>query len=343
MTSIDQWRAQIKEAEDPKSLYDLALSLVNELEESRKKINKLEQEAGQYRVEIGRLNVRCPDSVVDTSLVPDWVREEIEKTRWDIIARMDRGRALIGVSYHFVHTRSMSDFKDRDDCWRDVLSAAFYIADEGMMEPIGSQGPHFKEQLRIAEMGRTAAQDSCNFQEKRAVELQAQVDRMVDMGVKAADERIQEMQAQQQAMCQQAFEDGRKAATERCAQYADGLASSSHIEECSSWDALRSLASDFRAGEHEKYAVEQEVAPTPTATVSFGLDLNCDQEQAIEQLKKIVGVVKLTQVFPDKEDPELRAMWCATIWSHEDYRITMEIGATPGVKYAEIAPRRTIQ
>lgn len=271
MTTADQWRALIKEIEDPKDLYDLAFQLVGELEKAlpseasrsklmelcqdqgelttgrrvdevvqafaglKKRAYELEKEAADCRVEVGRLNVRCPDFVVDDSLVPDWVREEVGKTRWDIIARMDRGRALIGVSYHFVHSRSMSDFKDRDHCWRDVLSSAFYTVDEGTVEPVG----------------------------EKAGELKAQIDRMVDMGVKAADERIQEMEAKQQAMCQQAFEDGKKAATERCAQYAEGLADSGQVWDMPGATALKMVAGDFRRGEHEKVVSGAETA-TPT-------------------------------------------------------------------------------
>lgn len=98
-------------------------------------IRKLHSEAADYRVKIGDLETRNPDVVVDESMVPAWVSEKIGKTNWKIIARKKNGRNLIGMYMHFVHLRSDRDFEDKDHCWEEALSNAFYWAQDGLPLP----------------------------------------------------------------------------------------------------------------------------------------------------------------------------------------------------------------
>jgi hypothetical protein len=158
-----------------------------ELRTRKDRIQVLETEAANYRVKIGEMELCNPEVKVDESLVPAWVHEQIDKTRWSIIAHTQGTyRTNIGLANRLVHCIANNEFtepKDRDECWRRVIESAFYWADQERPTRGGEEAAEFK----------------------------AQIDRMVENGIKAAEDRINEVYAKQQEVVHDAFERGKAA------------------------------------------------------------------------------------------------------------------------------------
>jgi hypothetical protein len=314
--------------------------LKSEIRTSKDRIQVLEKEAGNYRVKIGEMERRNPELKVDETLVPAWVKKKIDPTRWKVIAfKNGTSRVTIGVDYNFVHCRSITEFdKNPSEIWEDVLSCAFHIVDYDLGRPIGSTAHVLQDKVSRLEKELLTLNEHFRIETRRASLLQLQVDGMVENGVKAAGERINEVYAKQEALVQDAFERGKKAGMLASVHY---LETTSDVEPFDSIATLRKAVRHLR--QHLPQGVEDKSTDMNLATVEASFTLTKEDPAVIEQLKKVPGISTLEQVAPGAKQEDFRCLWCANIWAHDTDRVLQVMRATPGVKYAELAPTRGIQ
>jgi hypothetical protein len=209
-------------------------------------ISKLEKDAANYRIKIGKLEISDPDAVVDASLVPDWVSKKVDPTRWDVIARhQPGGRVLIGVSYYFVHSRSTEDFKNRDACWADVLDSAVHFLPEGWKdEPTDASA----ELVRLKKL------------------LEVSNDQVEHWHTWARRAEANEEQQRESAKAFKALYEGLKLVREhdlkRVCDYIEGMAQSSLKGASTAGSALTQVVTDLRRGTHKLEAHTSGVVAT---------------------------------------------------------------------------------